>query len=389
MQNFVYDRSTKVIFGKDTELEVGKEVRRFTDKIMLHYGGGSIKKYGVYNRVMKSLKDAGVEVVELGGVVPNPKLELVREGIKLCKKEKVGLVLAVGGGSAIDSAKAIAVGTPYDGDVWDFAENKLVAEEALPVGVVLTIPAAGSETSQYAVVTNEDGPYPLKRDVVVSNNQIIRPEFAIMNPEITYTLPPYQTACGASDIIAHVMERYFTDVKNVELTDRLCEATIKTVMHNALIALEKPEDYAARAEIMWAGSLAHNDLMGTGRQGDFSSHMIEHELSAIYDIAHGAGLSIIFPAWMKYVYKYNVERFAQFASRIMNADTNFESLEQTALEGIAKLEDFYKAMDLPTRLSDVDIPDDRFEDMAKKSVKLGAIKKLDDKDVVEIYKIAK
>jgi len=389
MENFVYDRSTKVIFGKDTELEVGKEVKRFTDKVLLHYGGGSIKKFGLYDKVLKSLEDAGVEVVELGGVVPNPKLDLARKGIELAKKENVGLVLAVGGGSAIDSAKSIAVGALYDGDVWDFADNKLVPQKALPVGVVLTIPAAGSETSQYAVLTNEDGPYPLKRDVVVDNNQVIRPEFAILNPELTFTLPPFQTACGISDILAHVMERYFTSVKNVELTDRLCEATMKTVMHNGLIALDKPEDYAARAEIMWAGSLAHNDLMGTGRAGDFMSHMIEHELSAIYDIAHGAGLSIVFPAWMKFVYKYNVERFAQFATRVLNVDTNFESLEQTVLEGIAKMESFYKAIGLPVRLSEVDIPDDRFEDMAKKTVKLGSIKKLTDQDIVEIYKLAK
>jgi hypothetical protein len=388
MKNFVYDRCTRVIFGRGTETHVGTEVKKFTDKVMLHYGGGSIKKFGLYDRVVTSLKEAGVAMVELGGVVPNPKLDLVRKGIDICRKEEVGLVLAVGGGSVIDSAKAIAVGTPYGGDVWDFAEDKAVPERALPVGVVLTIPAAGSETSQYAVITSEDGEYPLKRDIVVQNHQIIRPAFAIMNPELTYTLPPYQTACGVSDILSHVIERYFTSVQEVELTDRLCEATMKTVMHNGPIVLREPENYAARAEIMWANSIAHNDLLGTGRTGDWSSHMIEHELSALYDITHGAGLAIVIPAWMKYVHGYSVSKFAQFANRVMNVDINFESLEQTAQEGIERLEAFYKAMGLPTRLSDANIPGEKFEVMAEKSVKTGSIKKLTKKDVVEIYKIA-
>jgi alcohol dehydrogenase YqhD (iron-dependent ADH family) len=388
MQNFIYDRCTKVIFGKDTESAVGAEVKRHTDKVMLHFGGGSIKKTGLYDRVMKSLKNGGVEVVELGGVVPNPKLGLVRKGIDMCRKEQVGLILAVGGGSVIDSAKAIAVGTPYKGDVWDFAENRSVPEKALPVGVILTIPAAGSETSQYSVITNDEGEYPLKRDVVVQNQQVIRPEFAIMNPELTFTLPPFQTACGVSDILSHVIERYFTSVQEVELTDRLCEATMKTVMHNGPIVLREPENYAARAEIMWANSIAHNDLLGTGRTGDWSSHMIEHELSALYDLTHGAGLAIVIPAWMKYVYRYNLPRFAQFATRVMNVDTNFESLEQTCLEGIEKLEAFYTTMGLPTRLKDVSIPDDKFEVMAEKSVKTGSIRKLAKDDVVEIYRIA-
>jgi alcohol dehydrogenase YqhD (iron-dependent ADH family) len=241
---------------------------------MLLYGGGSIRKFGLYDRVVKSLKEAGVAMVELGGVVPNPKLDLVRKGIAMCKKEKAGLVLAVGGGSVIDSAKAIAVGTHYEGDVWDFAEDKAVPERALPVGVILNIPAAGSETSQYAVITSEDGEYPLKRDIVVQNHQLIRPAFAIINPELTFTLPPYQTACGVSDILSHVIERYFTSVQDVELTDRLCEATMKMVMHNGPIVLREPENYAARAEIMWANSIAHNDLPGTGRTGDWSSYMI-------------------------------------------------------------------------------------------------------------------
>ena len=388
MENFVYDRCTKIIFGKDTENLVGKEVKKFSNKIMLHYGGGSIKKSGLYDRVMKSLKDEGIEVVEYGGVKPNPTLAFAREGIKIAKEKGVGLILAVGGGSTIDSAKSIAVGVPYDGDVWDFAENKVVPREALPVGVILTIPAAGSESSQYAVLTNEDGPYPLKRDVVVENNQLIRPEFAILNPVLTFTLPPFQTACGVSDILAHTMERYFTNVKDVDLTDRLCEATMKTVINNGLTVMKEPENYSARAEVMWAGSIAHNDLLGTGRAGDFASHMIEHELSALYDIAHGAGLSIIFPAWMKYVYKYNLPRFAQFAARVWNVDDNFFSMEQMALEAIKRLTDFYKELGLPTTLKEADLPAERFEEMAKNAVKLGNIKKTTVEDIVEIYKLA-
>jgi alcohol dehydrogenase YqhD (iron-dependent ADH family) len=388
MENFVHDRSSKIIFGKDTEDLVGKEVKRFTNKIMLHYGSGSIKKSGLYDRVMKSLEDEGIEVIAFGGVQPNPRLNLAREGIKIAKEEKVGLILAVGGGSAIDSAKTIALGALYDGDVWDFAEQKAVAKEALPVGVILTLPATGSESSQYAVITNEDGPYPLKRDILAENNQLIRPEFAILNPVLTYTLPPFQTACGVTDILAHVMERYFTSVRDVDFTDRLCEATMKTVINNGLIVMEEPENYSARAEIMWAGSIAHNDLLGTGRAGDFASHMIEHELSALYDIAHGAGLAIIFPAWMKYVYRYDLPRFAQFAERVWNVDDNYFSMERMALEAIKRMTDFFKELRLPTTLKEADLPAERFEEMAEKAVKLGSIKKMTAEDIVKIFKLA-
>jgi len=389
MDNFTYDRCTKVIFGKGTEDTVGGEVKKFGNTVLLHYGGGSIKKWGLYDKVVKSLKKSGIKVIELGGVKPNPTYDLIYEGIKLCRENSVDMVLAVGAGSAIDSAKGIAVGVPYDGDVLDIALNKVTPSDALPVGVVLTMPAAGSETSQYAVATYDDDGYPMKRDIVWENNQLIRPQFAIMNPELTFTLPPEQTANGVSDIMAHAMERYFTSVKNVELTDRLCEAVIKTAINNGSVVMKEPENYDARAEIMWAGSIAHNDLLGTGRQGDFVSHMVEHELSALYDIAHGAGLSIIFPAWMKYVYKYNMDRFLQFATRVWNVDHDFYNPEKTILEAIKKLEDFYKELGLPTRLGDLDIPDDRFEEMAEKAVKPGSIKKIDAKDIVEIFKLAR
>jgi hypothetical protein len=335
MENFTFLSPTKIIFGRGVENQVGDETRVYSKKVLLHYGGGTIKRIGLYDRVVKSLRDAGVEFIELGGVQPNPRLSLVKQGIELCRKHNIDFILAVGGGSVIDSAKAIAVGVPYEGDVWDFYSGKEVPEKALPVGVVLTIPAAGSEASKSSVITNEDGWY--KRGL---NVEIIRPKFAIMNPEITFTLPPYQTACGAADIMAHVMERYFTHQKDVDFTDRLCEATLKTIIKNVPIVLEEPENYQARAEIMWASTIAHNDLLSTGRIGDWASHAIEHELSGIYDVPHGAGLAVVFPAWMKYVYKEDVDRFVQFATRVWDVEMDFSNPDRTALEGIYRLTQF-------------------------------------------------
>lgn len=388
MLNFEFYNQTNIVFGKDTEEQVGSLTSAAGKKVLLHYGGKSIKASGLYDRVKKSLEEAGVDYVELGGVVPNPRLSLVREGIELCKKEDIDFILAVGGGSVIDSAKGIAAGVHYDGDVWDLYLHKAPVGECLPLGVVLTIPAAGSETSGSSVVTNEDGWW--KRDIGSGN---LRPVFAIMNPELTYTLPAYQTGCGASDMLAHVMERYFTNTKDVILTDRLSEAIMKTVTGIAHKLIENPEDYATRAEIMWAGTLAHNDLVGTGREGDWSSHMIEHELSGIYDIAHGAGLSIVFPAWMKFVYKHDVERFAMWANRVFDIEINPFDLEETALKGIAALERFYEGINMPTRLNQVDIDNQDFEEMAAKatgngSYKIGSFVPLSKEDIVEIYKLA-
>ncbi|MBL7124182.1 MAG: iron-containing alcohol dehydrogenase, partial [Actinobacteria bacterium] len=363
------------------------ETARYGGKVLLHYGGGSIKKYGLYDKVLKSLKDAGLEIIELGGVQPNPRLSMVKKGIDICRKEKVDFILAVGGGSVIDSVKAIAAGVTYPGDVWNFYTGKAVAKEVIPLGVVLTIPAAGSETSVATVITKEEGSY--KR---AFESEMLRPKFAILNPEISYTLPPYQTACGVSDIMAHVMERYFTRVQNVDLTDRLCEATLETVIGNTPLVLKKPNSYQARAEIMWAGTIAHNDLLGTGRIGDWASHGIEHELSGIYDIAHGAGLSIIFPAWMKYVYKQDVERFAQFAVRVWNVEADFKNVEKVALEGIKRLEEFYKKIGLPITLKEANIPYDRLEEMAEKCTEggpRGNFVRLDKNDVLEILKLAR
>jgi alcohol dehydrogenase YqhD (iron-dependent ADH family) len=386
MKNFKFQAPTKIIFGKGAEDSVGKEAKKFGSRVLLHYGTGSIKKYGLYDSVINSLKKEGLEIIELGGVLPNPRLGLVNEGISLCREKKVDLILAVGGGSAIDSAKAIGIGVSYAGDVWDFFSGKSKVKEMLPLGVVLTIPAAGSEVSGDSVITNEVGWY--KK---VTGSESMRPKFSILNPELTFTLSEKQTTIGVSDIVAHILERYFTHEKNVELTDRLAEATLKTVINNVRISIKKPHDYSSRAEIMWGGSIAHNNLLSTGRTDDWASHLIEHELSAIYDIAHGEGLAIIFPAWMKYVYKLNIERFAQFASRVWNVNVYFDDLEKVALEGIKNFEDFLKEIGLPTRLEQIGIRDDRLEEMASKCTEsgpIGGFMKLEYQDVLNIYKLA-
>ncbi len=387
MENFTFKNATKIIFGKDTENQVGIETARYGGKVLLHYGGRSIKKYGLYSRILKSLKDANLEIIELSGVHPNPILGLVKKGIDICRKEKVDFILAVGGGSTIDSAKAIASGVPYSGDVWDFYSGKAVVDKIIPLGVVLTIPAAGSESSSSSVITNEEGLY--KR---AFTSEKLRPRFAILNPEISYTLPSYQTACGVSDMMAHIMERYFTRVQNVDLTDRLCEATLKTIIKNAPVVLKEPENYESRAEIMWAGTIAHNDLLSTGRIGDWASHEIEMEISGIYDIAHGAGLSIIFPAWMKYVYKQDVEKFAQFAVRVWNVEPDFKDIEKTVLEGIKALKDFYVKIGMPITLEEANISYDRLDEMAEKCTKdgpVGNFVRLDKNDVLEILKLSR
>ncbi|MGJ9382060.1 iron-containing alcohol dehydrogenase [Salipaludibacillus sp. CF4.18] len=387
MQNFVFQNETKIIFGRDEEKVVGEEAKKYGKKLLLHYGGGSIKNSGLYQRVVESLQAQGIEIVELSGVKPNPRVSLVREGVNLCKENNIGFILAVGGGSVIDSAKAIAAGANYEGDVWDFFDGKSSVTDCLPLGVILTIPAAGSESSGGSVITNEDGSY--KRAV---GHETMRPRFAILNPVLSYTLPSYQTACGITDMMSHILERYFTREKNVELTDRLCEATLKTIINNAHTVLDEPTNYDARAEIMWAGTIAHNDSLNTGRIGDWGSHDIEHEISGIYDIAHGAGLAIIFPAWMKYVYKHDVNRFVQFANRVWDVEIDLNDLEKTALQGIQKTEQFFRSIGMPVKLKEVDIGEEHFEEMARKGterVPIGNFIKLAEKDVFEIYQLAK
>ncbi|MEX1029756.1 MAG: iron-containing alcohol dehydrogenase [Paenibacillaceae bacterium] len=387
MDNFKFQNSTAIIFGKDTHLQVGAETAKFSKHVLLHYGSGSIKKTGLYDAVVRSLTEAGVSYVELGGVLPNPRLSLVEEGIRLCREQDINFILAIGGGSVIDSAKAIAVGVVYEGDVWDFYSQKASAKAALPIGVVLTIAAAGSEASDSSVITNEDGWH--KRGM---GADCIRPTFSILNPELTNTLTPFQTMVGIADIMSHVMERYFTSNRNNDFTDRLCEATLKTAINNARIILREPNQYEARAEIMWAGTIAHNNLLGTGRIGDWASHNIEHELSGIYDVPHGAGLAVIFPAWMKYVYRENVERFVQFAVRVWDVDLGYESPEAIALEGIRRLETFFHDMGLPVRLDQLGVPsDEHFDEMAGKAVAygpLGNFKKIYKEDILHILKLA-
>lgn len=389
MDNFTFHNPTKIIFGKATENKVGAEVKRYSQKVLLCYGGGSIKRTGLYDRVINSLKENNIEYFQISGVKPNPRLSLVKEGIKLCREKNINFILAVGGGSVIDTAKAIAVGVPYEGDVWDFYVGKARVKAALPVGTILTIPAAGSEASNSSVITNEEGWY--KKGLTTD---YIYPVFSILNPELTYTLPAYQTACGAADMMAHIMERYFTNTDNVELTDRLCEATLKTIINNVPKAIEDPEDYNSRAEIMWSATIAHNNLLNTGRIGDWASHAIEHELSAIYDIPHGAGLSIIFPAWMKYVYSHDINRFLKFSARVWDVDFHFSSPEEIALEGINRMMNFFKSIGLPVTLREAGISDDKFEEMAGKCTNFGQhtvgnFVKLTRDDIINIYKLAK
>ncbi len=388
MTNFTFNNPTRIVFGKDAEHQAGQETAPYAKKVLLHFGGGSVVKSGLLDRVRASLKAAGVEAVELGGVKPNPRVTLVREGIELCRKNGIGFVLAVGGGSVIDSAKAIAVGVPYTGDVWDFYEYTASPAKALDVGVILTIPAAGSESSSSSVISNEE--LQLKRGLT---SELLRPRFALMNPVLTCTLPAYQTACGAADIMAHIMERYFTNTRDVDFTDRLCEAGLRTIIRNVPLALASPDDYAARAEIMWVGSVAHNDLFGTGREGDWGSHSIEHEISAIYDVAHGAGLAVVFPAWMRHVYGNDVARFVQFATRVWGVENDPFNPERTALAGINALEAFFRSIGLPVRLSEMDVPADRIEEMALKCTQKGKgttgnFVKLDSKAVASILRSA-
>lgn len=389
MLNFDFYNPAKIIFGKTVEERTGEEVAKFGKRILLHYGGGAIKRIGLYDEIIKSLELSSIEYIELGGVQPNPRLSLVNEGIRICKEEGIDFILAVGGGSVIDSAKAIALGAVSNRDVWDYFTEGLAIDEALPIGVVLTIPAAGSETSVNSIITNEERG--LKRGI---GGSALIPKFAIMNPEYTYSLPAYQTACGASDILAHLMERYFTQVDNVDFTDRLLEASMKTILINGPLAFNNPQDYNTRAEVMWVGTLAHNNLLDTGRISCWGTHAIEHELSAYNDVAHGAGLAVAFPAWMKYVYKENTDRFIQFAVRVFDVELAMDKKEEIILESIRRLEEWYKSLGLPTRLSEIDVPESVLRELAEKCVfdkpkkTVGNFKKLTADDIVEIFKLA-
>ncbi len=388
MDNFTFQNPTRIIFGKGSEKKTGEAVLPFSRNILLHYGGGSIKKTGLYDRIIASLKNSGIQFTELSGVKPNPRLSLVQEGIRLCREKGIDFVLAVGGGSVIDSAKAIAIGVPYEGDVWDFYCGKAVPEKAISIGTVLTIPAAGSESSDGSVITKEEGQ--LKRPC---GSQLLYPKVSLLNPELAMTLPPDQIANGITDIMAHLMERYFTNTPNVELTDRMIESVLKTVIHNGPVVLQDPGDYDGWAELMWAGTIAHNNLLNTGRVGDWGSHDIEHEVSGIYDVPHGAGLAVVIPAWMKYVYSHDVTRFAQFAVRVWNVEPDFRDLEATALQGITALENFFTSIGQAVRLRGLGIDGSRLAEMAQKATEgdarhLGEFVPLWEQDVLEILKLA-
>lgn len=388
MNNFTFYSPTYFVFGKEEENKAGHYVKRFGGtKVLIHYGGGSVIKSGLLDRVKNSLTSEGIEFMELGGVKPNPRSGLVYEGIELCKKNSIDFILAVGGGSAIDSAKAIAAGAKYDGDFWDFYEGKYV-QEAVKVGTILTIAAAGSEGSGDSVITKEEGM--LKRG---TGSEALRPVFSILNPALTQTLPAYQTACGATDIMAHVFERYFTNTQDVEVTDRLCEAVLLTMVKEVPKVIENPNDYEARANIMWAGMVAHNNLVGVGREQDWSSHVIEHELSALYDCAHGAGLAVIFPAWMTYVMNHDVNRFAQLAVRLWGCHMDYAHPEVTAAEGIGRLKSFLTSIGMPITFAELGAKEEDIPALAAKiglngDDSIGGFVKLTQKDIEEIYRLA-
>lgn len=391
MLNFDFHIPTRICFGKDSHKEIGSLLTPYAKKVLLHYSGDRIKKNGLYDTVVQSLKENGIEFAELGGVVPNPRLSLVYEGIKICKDQNIDLILAVGGGSVIDSAKAIAIGVCYEGDVWDVYEQGKVITAALPVATILTIPAAGSESSNSTVITNEE-----KQMKLGYGSDLVRPVLSVMNPEFFFTLPKNQIANGVADMMSHIFERYFTNTLNTDLTDGLCETTLKSIMRHALLVSENPKDYDAWCQVGLGGTIAHNDLLGLGRRQDWACHGMEHELSAIYDVAHGAGLAVLTPAWMRYVYKTNINMFVQFAVNVMGVEGSFRDPDSIVLEGINRLSQFFVKMGLPTTLEELGIDSTNLELMAKKSTgeaygvehPLGGLKKLYWQDVLEIYKMA-
>ncbi|MDR1514754.1 MAG: iron-containing alcohol dehydrogenase [Synergistaceae bacterium] len=390
MLDFDFYSPTRILFGRGKHKEAGALVAPLAKKVLLHYGGGSLKRSGIYKEITSSLRENGVGFVELGGVVPNPRLSLVRAGVELCRSEGVDLILAAGGGSVIDSAKAIAMGACHDEDVWDFFEGNASAKNALPLAVVLTIPAAGSESSPVSVISNEE-----KKLKIGYHCDLLRPFASVVNPELFFTLPKNQIANGVADMMSHIFERYFTNTAHTDLTDGLCEAALRTIIKNAPLLMDDQRNYDAWAEIAFSSTLAHNGLLGMGREEDWASHRIEHQLSAVYDIAHGAGLAVIIPFWMEYVCGDNAGMFAQFAMNVMGAAPS-RDIEGLAAEGIARLRAFFSRLGLPSSLCDFGIDGRDFEFMAKNATgaafgaekPLGGLKKLLWQDVLEIYRLA-
>lgn len=392
MENFVYKAPTEVVFGPAAEDRAGEMVRKYGGtKVLILYGGGSVQRSGLLVRVEQRLTQEGIGFVEMGGVVPNPRLSFVNRAIALCRKEGIDFLLAVGGGSVIDTAKAVGYGAADGGDVWDFYDHKRTPVSTLPVGTLLTIAAAGSEMSDSSVITNEEGW--IKRGY---SSDVCRPVFSLLNPCLTMTLPPFQTACGCADILMHTMERYFNRAENMELTDEISEGLMRTVVHNAQILCSEPENYSARAEVMWAGSLSHNGLTGCGTGGgDWSVHQLEHELSGLFDVAHGAGLTAIWGSWARYVYGECPRRFAQFAEKVWGVAPGSTDNE-TALRGIEAAEAFFHALGLPTSLRQLglDPTEEQISLMARKcgaacGGQMGAIRTLRPADMESIYRAAK
>ena len=393
MKDFTYYAPTRIVFGKESEEKLPQLIQQYGGKkVLVHYGGGSAKRSGLLDKVFTMLDNAGIAYVELGGVVPNPVLSLVKEGIDLCQKEKVDFILAVGGGSVIDSSKAIGYGVGYDGDVWDFWDGKAVPQSCLPIGVVLTIPAAGSEMSSSCVITNEDGM--LKRGV---NSDLCRCKFAIMNPERTYTLPPFQTAAGATDIMMHTMERYFSKYEDAMLTDAIAEALLRTVMKATKAVLAKSDDYTSRAAIMWAGSLSHNDLTECGTEKDFACHKLEHELSGLFGVTHGAGLAAIWGSWARYVMNRHMDRFVKFATEVMGVPKDhIEKPLATAMTGVRNLENFFHEIGMPTNIPELigrEATEEEIQKLVDKcsrggKITIGAMEVLKAEDMTAIYQMA-
>lgn len=389
MNNFTFYSPTEFVFGKGTEMQTGELVRKYgASKVLIVYGGGSVVRSGLLERVKQTLAQTGIPCIELGGVQPNPIDTKVYEGIDLCRHEGVDFVLAVGGGSVIDTAKAIAAGVPYEGDFWDFYIQKATVSSALKVAVVLTIPAAGSEGSGNSVITKVS----TLQKMSLRAPELLRPRFSIMNPELTFTLPPYQTAAGIVDMMAHIMERYFTNTADTEIADRLCEGTLKAIITEAPRVMADPKDYGARANIMWSGMIAHNGTCGVGNEEDWASHFMEHEISALYDVTHGAGLAVIFPAWLTWMASHHVEKVAQYAARVWDVPVS-EDLKAMALEGVARLKSFFTSIGMPVNFAQLGVEHPDIELLvehlhANKGEQVGCYVRLGRKETREIYELA-
>ncbi len=387
MDNFIFQHTTKIIFGKNTVEQVGEHAKQYGKKILLHYGGNYAQKSGLLKHIESSFAQAGLEYISLGGVLPNPRLSLVHKGIKLCKQEGVDCIIAIGGGSVIDSAKAIAAGACYDGDVWDFYERKSRPQKALPLGTVLTIPGAGAEATHSTVLSKDDGK--LKRAM---GAPCLLPKFSILNPEVCYSIPPSLMACAISDMFAHMLERYFTRTSMTELTDRLLEGAMQALITVAPQVLKNPSNYDLCAEIMWIATMAHNGVLNTGRSMDWASHWIEHEISALYGIAHGAGLAIVFPAWMKYTRDVDVHRFIQLGTRVFGISPQGLTSTEIADKTIAAVQHFLSSLGLATTFLEADLPTNAFDEIAEKVVwggPVGGFTQIDKDDVVAILQLAK